>query len=126
MSIMLDEALYECGKHGKYAVLQRIGTKNKIYPENIQIDDWSVYLAEEHTQPYTDTVYDILYIMYNYSKCQSFVNGLKAHQHGIWNGKTLEEICEIYDDLPLSDIKCYIASCKQFKLLEKQGDLYAW
>ena len=67
-----------------------------------------------------------LSVVYNRDICQQFVNRLKKHQKGIWNGKTMEEILDIADDMVFSDVKFMLASCKHHHLLEKQGSLYAW
>lgn len=122
----LDEALYNCGQIGKYAICTRIGIWTKCSLDTISIDDYVVFKVDHERQKYSNTEYFNLNIMYTRWLCESFVDGLKAHQKGIYNGMTMDEICDIYDEYPLSTIKCYIASCIKHGLLEPQGDLYAW
>ena len=119
----LKEALSQAGSYCDVVWLGTYHTVN-LYKEDIE--KYCLYETEIEEQPYTKARYYTLHAVYNRSICKDFVNTLKLHQKGIWNGKTLEQIADIFEDLPLSEIKFYITSCIAFGLLEPQGDLYAW
>lgn len=122
----LAEALGYAKEKGWYCEAYRVGTEHRV---DIMTDDISKYDAVSVVrlyQKHTDAEYISISVVYNRDICQQFVNRLKKHQKGIWNGKTMEEILDIADDMVFSDVKFMLASCKHHHLLEKQGSLYAW
>ncbi len=122
----LDEALYNCGQINKYATVTPVGVWLECNVETVIVDDYVVYMVNHKKQKYSNTEYFNLTIMYARWMCESFVDGLKSHQKGIYNGMTRDEICAVYSEYSASKIDCYIASCIRHGLLEHQGDLYAW
>ena len=121
--LTLKEALSNASK---YCEIRLLGSFHTVDLLRDDISKYAVYDAEIDIQPVSGQEYFTLYVIYSRSICEDFVAKLKEHQHGIYNGMTLDQIADIYDDLPLSEIKFIIQSCKQYSLLEKQGDLYAW
>lgn len=121
--LTLKEALSNASK---YCEIRLLGSFHTVDLLRDDISKYAVYDAEIDIQPVSRQEYFTLYVIYSRAICEDFVAKLKQHQHGIYNGMTLEQICDIYDDLPLSEIKFIIQSCKQYSLLERQGNLYAW
>ena len=121
----LKEALSYAKEKGWYTEVIRHGTEHRIDLTD-DISKYDVTAAVHLYQAYTDANFMSVSVVYNKNICEQFVNRLKAEQKGIWNGKTIEEICDIADEMVFSDIKFMLTSCKYHKLLEKQGYLYAW
>ena len=122
--LTLKEALSVASK---YCEIKWLGSYHTIDLLRDDISNYAVYDADINVQPITGQEYFTLYVIYSKSYCEQFISSLKKHQRGIYNGLTFEQIADIHlDDMLISEIKFAILSCKQYGLLERQGDLYAW